>query len=775
MKDADADSKAGRTGSTAGSAADRSINGEPPPTTSSPGEFETPSSARVDKPKLTDGIELLGEHKISAFKESAYLVRLPDGQMVQLTRPLYLITLALDGQRDVGEIAREVSKQLGESVSTNTVASLIERKLRPLGLLADLDRPALDEAPLTRPLLVPGARGMVIPEEVVRAVTVRLRSLFLRPVAIVVVCGLVALNAWLFFIHGIGQGVREAIYEPLSLLLIFGLTLVSAAFHEFGQATACHYSGVKPGAINLGLYLLWPIFYKHLNEPYRASNSRLLGWGLGGFYFNAILTLLIAAIYFLSGFEPLIVALVVLQIRMVAQFLPVLVSFDGSYVLTGVTGVRDLLARVKSVLLSLVPGREPQPTVTELKPWVRLVVTGWVFITLLALLAALALLIIGGLRLVALIDDSLLLHADRLLDALEAGATGTALLVVMEMLTLALVPIAIILQFGRRPNWPQIATPSFDEAIIAQRKPRERHIKIGRPKAMEFSPSEIFNKKLSSMVRRLTREEVESMLPDAVAKRPDAPNSEPHDDQYIRFTEEVADIIRSAKEWAENLKQTSEQEAEAARARATEQAGEILAQANREAEAKLRSAHQEAQRFTAESEDAYRRASERVEKMIREAEEDAEAKLAEARQKAEQLTSEAEAARSRATERAEEIVRQAHTEASTRLKTAWEKAENVIAKAQKEAQELRDAAARECKELVEGAKRQRQRLKEEEREVRERIDLVEKHLEETQAALRKMIREMNSSNVSAGRQAEESSRGAQRGEVGQVIQLPADQ
>ena len=56
-----------------------------------------------------------------------------------------------------------------------------------------------------------------------------------------------------------------------------------------------------------------------------------------------------------------------MQIEMVQQLIPT-VRFDGYFVLADLAGVPDLFARVRPVLLSLLPGRPADPQVTELPP-----------------------------------------------------------------------------------------------------------------------------------------------------------------------------------------------------------------------------------------------------------------------------------------------------------------------------------------------------------------------------------------------------------------------
>src|SRR3954453_8449048 len=90
--------------------------------------------------ELADGIELVGEYEDSGFKEPPLLARRADGQMIQLSRLLYLVAVACDGRRDHEEVAEAVTAAYGDRrVSARNVRIVAERKLRPLGVLAQAD------------------------------------------------------------------------------------------------------------------------------------------------------------------------------------------------------------------------------------------------------------------------------------------------------------------------------------------------------------------------------------------------------------------------------------------------------------------------------------------------------------------------------------------------------------------------------------------------------------------------------------------------------------
>src|SRR4051812_50104360 len=70
----------------------------------SAGEVLAPR-ARGEALVLADGVELIGEYEGSGFREPPLLARRADGQMIQLSRLLYLVAAACDGRRDAASVA----------------------------------------------------------------------------------------------------------------------------------------------------------------------------------------------------------------------------------------------------------------------------------------------------------------------------------------------------------------------------------------------------------------------------------------------------------------------------------------------------------------------------------------------------------------------------------------------------------------------------------------------------------------------------------------------
>jgi putative peptide zinc metalloprotease protein len=401
----------------------------------------------VAKPKLAPGIELVGRYEGSGYKEDPYIARREDGQMIQLSQLLYLVAEAADGSRDLEAIAAQVTEGFGRNVSADNVAYLIENNLQPLGVLARPDGSA-PEVQKADPLLALKLKKELLGERGVNAAAILLKPLFWFPVMMAFVAGLVAVDIWYFSSHGIGQSMRDLLYSPLLILGVYVLLILSILWHEFGHATACRYGGAKPGVIGFGIYVVWPAFYTDVTDTYRLGKGGRVRTDLGGVYFNGLFSIAIAGVYMLTRFEPLLVLILMQHMLMIYNFIPFL-RMDGYYVISDLTGVPDLFSRVKPTLRSLIPGHETEDSVSELKTWVRVVVTLWVLIVIPLLLFLFAMMVLSAPRVLATGWDSFQRSSGKLSEAWGEGNYGQAAVDALQILFLVLPLLGMSITFSR--------------------------------------------------------------------------------------------------------------------------------------------------------------------------------------------------------------------------------------------------------------------------------------------------------------------------------------
>jgi putative peptide zinc metalloprotease protein len=398
-----------------------------------------PTPLALERPRRPDGLELLGEYEGSGFRRQSYLVRRPDGQVVRLSRLLYLIASGADGRRGLPALAKWVEDRFGRPVGSEDVRFLIERKLRPAGVVASRNGSHVP-LPRARPLLALRARAAVVPQPVIEAIAARLRPLFLPPVALVAMALLLPFEAWFLLYHSPLESLVLLAYDPSALLVVMCLTVLATVFHELGHATACSYGGARPGRLGVGIYLVWPVFYTDLTDTYRLDRAGRLRADLGGVYFNSLFVLACAAAYLVTGFEPLIAAMLIQHYHVLLQLLPVL-RFDGHYVLSDLTGVPDILSRVGPALRDLMPGSRADPRVEELRPSVRRVVCVYALVTAAALTAALTLLVLQLPRYAGAALERSGFEASRVSEALAGADPITGLTAILGMIAVTL-PLA---------------------------------------------------------------------------------------------------------------------------------------------------------------------------------------------------------------------------------------------------------------------------------------------------------------------------------------------
>ena len=175
-------------------------------------EPDVPGEARTqERPRLARGVELLGPYEDSGYREPPLMVRRADNQLVQLPPLLYMVLERLNGGQDPARIGAEVGQRIGRELPAEDVEYLIREKLAPLGVVTlDGREPEVEAADAL--LLGLRLRKGVISERVVGALGRIFSPAFWPPVLIAAVAAFAAFDVWLFFVHGVAGGAREALY-----------------------------------------------------------------------------------------------------------------------------------------------------------------------------------------------------------------------------------------------------------------------------------------------------------------------------------------------------------------------------------------------------------------------------------------------------------------------------------------------------------------------------------------------------------------------------------
>ena len=368
-----------------------------------------------------------------------------------MSKLLFVVAAAVDGRRDFDEMAAAAGAQLGRRLSADDVRYLVETKLAPAGIVTLDGEAAGRPAPLPaveKRFLALRYRRAVVPPETVNDVARVLSVLFRPPLMVGILAAVVAFDAWLFGVHGVRAALEQVIRQPGVLALLFVLGWLACAFHEFGHAAACRYSGARPGAVGAGIYLIWPVLYTNVTDAYRLGRTGRLRTDLGGIYFNTVFIAMLAGAYAITDYEPLIAAVVAQHFLILDQLMP-WVRFDGYYVISDLTGVPDILDRIRPALRSLIPGRPRPPEISALRPVARRLLFAYLGSLVIFVAISFATLIVQGPALFAAGWDSLPSHLEALENAIGMWDLPVGVLVVMQILMVItpMVGLALMLPF----------------------------------------------------------------------------------------------------------------------------------------------------------------------------------------------------------------------------------------------------------------------------------------------------------------------------------------
>ncbi len=409
-------------------------------------------------PRLADGVELLGEYHGSAYREPKFLACRPDGQVIALPRALHQLAEQLDGRRDTTAVAAALRAAHGVDIDAAAVERLVETKLRPAGIAAAGPAGGTVASPQPDPLLMLRFRLPVVPAPAVWRVAGVFAPLF-RPV--VVALGLLAfvavdvaiLSAGFTPLVDAGVGLVQA---PATALLVVLFLLVAGMVHECGHVGACRYGGARPGAMGVGIYLVWPAYYSTVTDSYRLSRAGRLRTDLGGVYVNALLMAAAGGTWLATGAPWLLAVTLVLHLETARQFLPS-IRLDGYYILSDLVGLPDLFMYLRPVLSGLLPGRPTHPRVAELTPRARRIIVAWVLLVIPFLLSFVVLFVALAPHVLPAAWTALQGHLGTLGAAVRAGDGTVLALHLLQVLFLALPVLGgsllVALTVRRVGNW----------------------------------------------------------------------------------------------------------------------------------------------------------------------------------------------------------------------------------------------------------------------------------------------------------------------------------
>ena len=320
----------------------------------------------------------------SCASSPQYVAKTDKGRSLMLSERLRDILLMLDGERDLQQIAREVSKLESALVTPEKIKGVIDTYLLPYELVERVqqvvnvegdspqkaDAKPSDSDPkgvVIKPLDFVFKAPLIKPHIVMR-IADRFTWLFKPQICVIAILGFI-LAHFAFY----GGWLRPRYTSNLSAwqyLFCYGLVLSTALFHEIGHAAACRNYKCTTGSIGLLLYIVFPAFYVNLSDAWRLSGRQRAVIDVGGIYFQLISVIPLFLIFAITGSNYCAAAIYSVDALVIISLNPLL-KFDGYWLLVDLTGLINLKKRswrvVKEMVLWSLGFADEMPTFKEVK------------------------------------------------------------------------------------------------------------------------------------------------------------------------------------------------------------------------------------------------------------------------------------------------------------------------------------------------------------------------------------------------------------------------
>ena len=406
----------------------------------------------LETPALAPGVQLVGELPETGFTEKQWLA-VRNGKFIQLGELLYRVAQLANGERTLEDIARQMTETTEWTVTAEHVRKILE-KMIPLGIIALEGGSEVVPNPEEPASNIDSSMGITMRRQVIGPHIIqpiaRVLSVFYQPallIPLLVIMGVAHL--WLYMEHGLSQSFMDILYRPWGFVIVLGLLMLAGVVHEFGHAAALTYGGGQVRGMGAGMYLIYPAFYTDLTDSYRLGRWARVRTDLGGFYFYLIFALVIMGMYFLTGYEFLLLTVLFINLDVLYQSLPFF-KLDGYWVMADLTGIPDPMGYMNSFLASLIPiPGKARPRIAPLRPNIKRIFLIYSVLTIPLLLVGLGFMIFRLPRFLIGLYDSIIYQTEVISRAWQNGDIPGVIVLILTVLFLMMMIFGSLYVFIR--------------------------------------------------------------------------------------------------------------------------------------------------------------------------------------------------------------------------------------------------------------------------------------------------------------------------------------
>lgn len=320
--------------------------------------------------KETDRLRLIDSIRITPFdisinKSDNYLLHLPQGGKMQISKDLSLLLNLLDGNNTISDVANELTQHFKREVNEVDIIKFIQERVIPLNIIEnhyiDDDR-ANNSKNKDHDLLKLRYRIPLLSKKQLLPITNIGRLLFIKPIILLMTIIIVAINIIVIYKLLMSSQVVSfslsnfTLKEYLSISFFLYLSIV---IHELGHISACHYYNVKYNHLGFGIYLYFPTAYVDITNAWELPRMKRVVVDLGGIYFQGLCTLILFIIHLFYKSPIFLYSIVVINISILHNLNPFF-KFDGYWALSDLFGIPNLHKYTNRIIKSLISSNKKE-------------------------------------------------------------------------------------------------------------------------------------------------------------------------------------------------------------------------------------------------------------------------------------------------------------------------------------------------------------------------------------------------------------------------------
>lgn len=308
-------------------------------------------SSKSSIPRLKSGITIT-PYQDAMDSAPRFLLALGDSYFLISSKARALVIALQCNPVSNEQFEVDFEAESNESIPAIRLLALAN-KILPAALFSDTPIPTRET-----PFIISFA---LMPAVIAARVTAYVAWLFAPRLAILIVTVFAVLH---IFVLPEAARTVHSIWSARDLVELATFFMLSGLIHEVGHTAACRYFKCPHGAIGVGLYFIFPVWYADVTKAWRLKRGQRAVVDIGGVYFQSIFLIAVDAYALSTGSHLAFKLAWLITFAMLFTLNPVF-KFDGYWLLSDLSGCHNLHKQVRQLSAAFIASLISKHTVIE--------------------------------------------------------------------------------------------------------------------------------------------------------------------------------------------------------------------------------------------------------------------------------------------------------------------------------------------------------------------------------------------------------------------------